>query len=428
MTIIFYSILFSLRLLCGDAAMSRLHPDAPPTWQLNRSTIVMYCDYGRLVDPSELASWSNGIIDWDWSHGKEIWAKGQPMNSTEVVLEQVAAQAAAFPGVEQWVYRNNIKMLPWFSSVRRMLSDTSSAPWLLKFAGSGPFHVPTCDNNTSPPLCSDKYHDQSQTPGYPQGFDGPGSGNCSAPACNVGPGLPTGEYLYDPRAWNVAVNNVTLLEWFVTQYVLADLGPSTSGVFLDDTWWVKGSNGGPTEFEAHAVQDMGLSKSELHAIASSFDYMHSKVLSTLLASGMMEWHMMYPYSSTSAPPVPQASCAAALRGFCTPTSPLLSPNVSLMYSFSPGGGRTDPSNLTDAIQDITNFLLIRGPHAAIGHAWLGCDKAGYTFPPALNIDVGEPLGPCAELGTTSGVFVRQWSKASVTMNCSSWEGTILQHS
>ena len=30
-------------------------------------------------------------------------------------------------------------------------------------------HVPVCDDNYKPPLCSNLYHDQSQTPGYPKG-------------------------------------------------------------------------------------------------------------------------------------------------------------------------------------------------------------------------------------------------------------------
>jgi len=55
-------------------------------------------------------------------------------------------------------------------------------------------HVPVCDDNYSPPLCSNLYHDQSQTPGYPHG-----DGNCLAPGCDVG-SVPVGEYLFDPRA------------------------------------------------------------------------------------------------------------------------------------------------------------------------------------------------------------------------------------
>ena len=43
------------------------------------------------------------------------------------------------------------------------------------------------DDNYNPPLCSNLYHDQSQTPGYPKG-----DGNCLAPGCDVG-SVPVGE-------------------------------------------------------------------------------------------------------------------------------------------------------------------------------------------------------------------------------------------
>jgi hypothetical protein len=38
------------------------------------------------------------------------------------------------------------------------------------------------------------------------------------------------------------------------------------------------------------------------------------------------------------------------------------------------------------------------------------------------MDYGAPVGECTE--TTSGVFEREWSKATVTMDCNSWNGTI----
>lgn len=77
------------------------------------------------------------------------------------------------------VYRNAVKALPWLTSVRVKLEDPAYHSWFLKFGaptvGNG-WHVPQCDNNYSPPLCTDLYHDQGQTPGYPSG-----DGNCAAP-------------------------------------------------------------------------------------------------------------------------------------------------------------------------------------------------------------------------------------------------------
>ena len=45
-----------------------------------------------------------------------------------------------------------------------------------------------------------------------------GAGGPTEPYCDVGAGLPAGEFLFDFRAANVSVNGVTLAEWFVEEY------------------------------------------------------------------------------------------------------------------------------------------------------------------------------------------------------------------
>ena len=77
-------------------------------------------------------------------------------------------------------------------------------------------------------------------------------------------------------------------------------------------------------------------------------------------------------------------------------------------------------------QDLANFLLVRGPFAWLGHAWLGCSHV-YQFPDALNVDYGEPVGGalCAETKPGSGVFTREWTKASVSMDCNTWTPSIV---
>ena len=67
--------------------------------------------------------------------------------------------------------RNAIKALPWYTLVREKVTDPTYAPWFMKFsdtviANHSAAHVPVCDDNYSPPRCSNLYHDQSQTPGY----------------------------------------------------------------------------------------------------------------------------------------------------------------------------------------------------------------------------------------------------------------------
>jgi hypothetical protein len=42
----------------------------------------------------------------------------------------------------------------------------------------------------------------------------------------------------------------------------------------------------------------------------------------------------------------------------------------------------------------------------------------------LNADYGEPVGLCAETAPGSGVFRRQWTRATVEMDCADWTASI----
>ena len=121
------------------------------------------------------------------------------------------------------------------------------------------------------------------------------------------------------------------------------------------------------------------------------------------------------------PLVRKDSCAANLRALCAADSPAQS--RLMHYAFTPGGCGGDPSALTDPMQDIVNFLLVRGPYALLGHGWLGCSRT-YEVPPAINGDYGEPTALCGETAPGSGVFTRDWTKATVAMDCNSWTPTI----
>lgn len=112
----------------------------------------------------------------------------------------------------------------------------------------------------------------------------------------------------------------------------------------------------------------------------------------------------------------------------------------------------NPGDLPYFEQDLAAFMLTRGPHAFIGHSWLGCSKQ-YDFPEPLNKDYvssvelvtmltsalcqchrpfialkychclqGVPTGLCKE--TKSGVFEREWTKASVKMDCGTYTGSV----
>ncbi len=56
--------------------------------------------------------------------------------------------------------------------------------------------------------------------------------------------------------------------------------------------------------------------------------------------------------------------------------------------------------------------------------WLGCSRE-YEYPAAqFNADYGDPLGVCSETAAGSGVFVREFTKSSVQMDCATWTPTV----
>ena len=66
-----------------------------------------------------------GIVDFDWSNAKKVWAAAKPMNCEEMLVEQVKQTTAASPGTTVWVYRNGIKALPWYTTVRLKVCRTT---------------------------------------------------------------------------------------------------------------------------------------------------------------------------------------------------------------------------------------------------------------------------------------------------------------
>jgi len=97
----------------------------------------------------------------------------------------------------------------------------------------------------------------------------------------------------------------------------------------------------------------------------------------------------------------------------------------MMYAFTPGACRMNPSVLPEFEADLTNFLLTRGKYAVLGHGWLGCSHK-YLYPDALSKDYGEPVDElCKEV--SSGVFQRKWTKATVEMDCNTWSPSIKMH-
>ena len=395
----------------------------PQTWTLNQSTIIMACNVSGDLDPSATDNFL--IVDVDWSSGKEDWAKGQPMSADESVLRQALAVKNAVPGRRVFVYRNAVTALSFFSDAHAKLIDPDYSAWFLPFGkptvNSTKWHVNPCDVNYDPPLCSKLYHGQVNTPQYP--------GMCNPPSCDCG-GIPCGEYLFDFRAANTSINGKTFVDWFINDYFFGPsaLGhPSVDGLYVDDFW---DSVKGPSEQDEHAVQDAGLSAADVAEMTAAYQWVMQQVSAVVAQRGKWTWSEFlnndpYQYINGGCPQpwVNQATCAENLRNLCNVTSP--AQTRTLLYGYSPGCPSLDPSHLASPQHDIANFQLVRGPYAFLGSGWQGCSPTlRYEFPDELNDDFGDPSGVCEESSPGSGVFVRDFSKSTVQMDCSTWTPTI----
>ena len=100
----------------------------------------------------------------------------------------------------------------WLHMLTCVHATIRYAPWFIDFKPIGPWHSPKCDTNFNPPKCSDHYHMQEQTPGFPHG-----DGDCAAPGCDCGT-APCGFYLWNHSSTAV-VHGQTFQEWFINSCV-----------------------------------------------------------------------------------------------------------------------------------------------------------------------------------------------------------------
>jgi hypothetical protein len=392
-------------------------PTAEPTWLLNKSTIIMPCNNTGYTDPTTTLGW--GIVDFDWSNGKgtgsaEGWAKHKPMDDEEMLFKQVQMTTAATPGTTVWVYRNTVYGYPWYTSVRKILEDPAYADWFLHFKPQPPWFSKKCDAANAS-LCSDYYHSQEQSPGFPHG-----DGDCAAPACDCG-AVPCGFYVFNHSSTTV-VRGQSFQEWFVHGYVLNEVGtsPLVSGFFWDDVW--------NDECNIHdqvknTCEDMGLGpphSARLKQLTKDYRANMAALVAATLAAKKFAWQMLWTGGADDniggtglGPLVRRPTCAQDLRALCAENS--AAQTRAMAYGFT----TSDPKVLPELEADVANFLLTRGTYAWLGHGWRGCSRT-YLFPLQLHADYGEPSGRCQETASGSGVFTREWSKATVQMDCNSW--------
>ena len=294
--------------------------------------------------------------------------------------------------------------------------ESESRPLARAHPRSPTQHSPATATHPNKNRCSDFYHSQEQSPGFPHG-----DGDCAPPACDCG-SVPCGFYVFNHSS-TVVVNGQTFLQWFLDTYMFNYVGasPLVSGFFWDDVWDVQCNI---HDQVPQTCEDMGLTAADLAQLTADYQANMAALRDRTLASGKFAWQLLW----TGGPPdnigscgayplVSQQSCAAELRTFCNATA---APQVrAMMYGLS---GKPEVRSAS-LLQDLANFLLIRGPFAWLGWGWNGCSR-DYYYPPEFHADYGTPAALCSETAPSSGVFVRQFDKSTVQMDCNTWTPTI----
>ena len=119
----------------------------------------MICNNSGPVDATWAKPWW-GLVDVDWNSNKVTWSAAKPMDCEEDMLSNLKAIRSKNPTAITWLYRNGIKALPWFTSVRLLLEDRSQWGLFMPYAGCMPSPgLYVCGPNATMNL----YHDFEET-------------------------------------------------------------------------------------------------------------------------------------------------------------------------------------------------------------------------------------------------------------------------
>eukprot|EP01103_Thecamoeba_quadrilineata_P004919 TRINITY_DN14791_c0_g1_i1.p1 TRINITY_DN14791_c0_g1~~TRINITY_DN14791_c0_g1_i1.p1 ORF type:complete len:454 (+),score=61.54 TRINITY_DN14791_c0_g1_i1:37-1398(+) len=431
-------LLVTLVIVCSvDGFLAPTNPPWPGTYRLKDSTICMAVNSSGYFNISRATQFD--VVSYDWSNAKAQWVNVRPMDCEQRLLYQAEATKLHSPKTHVFVYRNLVKALPWFSSVRNILDDPQYSGFFLKFANYSTvnarnktyYHVPACTTQDGVTKCSEFYHDQEQTPEVPSLSDRHPDGACQL-YCDCGT-VPCGEYLFDHR------NGSLLTEWLIKDYILSDTAvgsPFIDGLFIDDYWCSDIINGsqnctdpvqGPSEIDPYSQIDMGLSDEDIADITEGWLYNMKQVQSAILSAKGYTWSLMPYQANANAQPLVlnQSICHSVLNFACQvpnpfEDAPLLS-GITLNTS-------SDSNLFPFLVQQVAGFLLMRGPSGFIGYG-----EWGMEWPPEVELpdlvfgdhDFGEPLQPsCSCHPLLPHLWVRDWSNARVELDCATWQASI----
>lgn len=331
-------------------------------------------------------------MSYDWSNAKAQWAAATPMDCEERLLKQAEmTKTSSKNRTKVFVYRNVVKALPWYKSVRDKLIDPAYSGWFVRFSGDDNYHVPDCAvENTS--KCSPFYHDQEQTPEVPTPQDPNPDGKCTVEGCDCGPDLPCGEYIFDHR------NGSMLRSWIVEELFLSPNGIGSSfvdGFFMDDYWCsdvlCEASENhlsgcpcadpvqGPTEVDRNFQTDTQLSDADIRDMTLAWNETMTAIETAILRRGGYTWWLMDGQENANASPkmlsTNASQCISTMRAACAQGA--LTHERPTLFGLSV----VNQTVLANPMYDLAYFLLARGDYG-----WIGWGVWGYVRSMPLKCD------------------------------------------
>ena len=152
---------------------------------------------------------------------------------------------------------------------------------------------------------------------------------------------------------------------------------------------------GPSELEAHCLLDMGLSKQDVLDLTAGWKQTQGAAMRAIAQAGGWVWQMFSGRiwgngAGGALPPSMDkgAACQKAYTAACSPTS---LQQTRMSYHELRLKDLLAPGSIIDAVQDVARFLVIRGPMAFLGTAWVGCAPNNGTEAGGHNMTYVRPV-------------------------------------
>lgn len=341
---------------------------------------------------------------------------------------------------------------PWYKEVGVLLEQQAYWGWFVPYRDclteAGDY---ICKNPATGEVdaASNLYHDEEQSPGWtdpnhevppdtgPDGVCHRDEKGNSGKGCDCGHGVACGKHLWNHK------NGSMLRDYLVNHHIAHDLqNPNVDGYYLDDFWT---EAAGPSE-EAWPCTPRGsgagkcsnFTAQELKDSVGNWSLTMATAQAKIRSLNGFDWqsfrNVRRPGNSTE--------CTAFLDSACglgPPAPHLPAANLSAAWIFLIGYNFTADHkvySLTNFELDLALFLASRQEYWWLGYTWQGCGCGWeygknmpcggevYQRPPILDKDFGTPLGSCEETSPGSGVYVREWSKSTVTVDCNAYNSSI----